>query len=148
MWPLAAFPLRCPRDSNVAQLHISLPDADHHVCRDLVKVNLVHQDFVCCSFSRFSNSAAVHATCTFASQQAAPLGFSPIFLNNSVKMKDFLVVLLLGACQLVLGQNITDVPLCAVRSSPKEVPRRVLIANRQVVWPMPPPLKPNALESM
>lgn len=29
-------------------------------------------------------------------------------------MKGFLLVLLLGACQLVLGQNITDVPICAV----------------------------------
>jgi hypothetical protein len=43
-----------------------------------------------------------------------------------VKMKTLLLVLLFGACQGVLGQNITDVPICAVR-------KIELVANGKMV---------------
>lgn len=65
-----------------------------------------------------------------------------------MKMKKFLLVLSFGACQVVLGQNITDVPICAVRQIELVASgKMVLILNSKPVWPTLPKLKPSVLES-
>jgi hypothetical protein len=62
-------------------------------------------------------------------------------------MKEFLVILFLGTCHLILGQNITDVPICAVRKGVQKVVTAVLTLNSKHVCQMLPPLRPSALES-